>query len=159
MDPGLNKSRINRLLEIIVGLALVVVVIFIVSATVRISRGVSRTLEMPQYQVRLQILNGCSVKKIASQASQVIRETENDELDIQIVALGDFNLTTVKKTILIVRNDNKEAAVQLAEYLGLDPRDNVFKPLEDNRQHITATLVLGEDYSKLSLNLPTENGG
>lgn len=127
-----------------------VTVLFLVSFGVRVTRGVTLAEETPEHMVRLEILNGCQVAGIAAQASQAISRIEMKELEIKVIATGDFDLRKVTQSFIISREKDKQAAQLLATALGLDPSEVTYRPLENNYQQISATLVLGEDFQKLT---------
>jgi len=52
---------------------------------------------------------------------------------------------------VISRRRDKAAAVLLAERLGIDPDDVIYEPLEHNTRHVSATLLLGQDYESITV--------
>ncbi len=56
-----------------------------------------------------------------------------------------FEVREVEHSFVVSRVDDLSAARLLADRLGLDPGAVEYKPLVNNRQQLTATLVLGSD--------------
>jgi hypothetical protein len=133
------------------GLVLVffVTILFLGTFAVRVTRGVSKTIETPAHLIRLEILNGCSQAGIASRAQKILSEYTDENLEIKVVSTGDFDLRKTKKTFIIAREKDKNAIELLAKTLGLDQSEVIYKPIEHNYQQISATLVLGEDYDSV----------
>ncbi len=105
------------------GLVLVffVTILFLGTFAVRVTRGVSKTIETPTYLIRLEILNGCSQAGIASRAQKILSEYSDENLEIKVVSTGDFDLRKTNKTFVIAREKDKTATEFLAEALGLRP--------------------------------------
>ena len=145
----MTKLKLNRTIEISIGIALLLVVAYITSVSFKVASGVTKTLESPHHQIRLQVLNGCGVRGAASKVADRLEEYKDDEIEIMIVDTDNFDLTEIPGTFLISRLDDTESAVLLAEKLGLDPDDIEYRPMENNFRHVTVTLVLGADYEKV----------
>jgi len=125
----------------------VVVLVYVISLSMRISRGVSRTLETPEHVVRLQILNGCGVTGLAAHVADGLADYADRDLEIKVVDTDNFDLSQVGESFVISRIEDNATAVLLAQKLGLHASEVPFKPLENNYRQVTATLVLGEDWS------------
>ena len=152
----MNKSKRNKYLEIIIVITFIVVLVYVGSMTVRITTGVSKTIESSAHTVRLQVLNGCGLPGLAGNTADMLADYKDDELEIKIVDTDNFKLRKVAESFVISRLEDKTAAKKLAEKIGLDPSLVVYKSLENNYRHVTATLVLGEDHKKVTLSKKTE---
>ena len=103
--------------------AFTVAVIYIISAAVHISRGVSRTLEVPEHSIRLQVLNGCGISGLATRISDLLAGYHDNELEVKIVDTDNFDLHQVTESFVISRLENKKSAERLwLAVIGLTPR-------------------------------------
>ena len=128
-----------------------VVVIWVASMTLKITTGVSETLDSPDYVVRLQVLNGCEVNGLAARASDWLADYADSDIEVKVVDTDNFDLHKVTGTFIISRDEDMKVARMLAGKLGLEPSTVVYRPLEKNYRQISATLVLGEDWESLNL--------
>ena len=141
----------GRLLELGVLATFLLVVLYIISVSVRITTGVSETLDSPEHVVRLQILNGCGVNGLASKVADALADYSDPDLEIEVIDTDNFDLRKVTRTFLISRQKDERGGTILAEKIGLDPSEIVFEPLENNYRQVSVTLILGEDWETLKL--------
>ena len=127
------------------------VFIYGASFAIRITHGFSKTVEMPEYSIRLQILNGCGQNGVASRLAQKIPGIIRLPLEVSVLEVGDFDSYDVKKTFIISREKDLSQSEAFAKQLGIEG-DVIYRPLEDNYRGITTTLVIGEDYTTLTDN-------
>ncbi len=156
MSAKSYKKRFKPKVIASVGLAVaaLITVVLVLTLTVRVTRGVSRTVDTPAHLVRLEILNGCQKAGIAKQAKQILAGYRDNQLEITVIRTGDFDLTKVAKSFVIARDKDMKAAELLSRALGIDGSQVTYKPMGNNYQQISATLVLGEDYATGLLSLP-----
>lgn len=153
--PGVNpiswRHRIqhSRLLELLIAAVFIIVLVYVVSMSIRVSQGVSRTLESPEHVVRLQILNGCGVTGLASRLADGLSGYEDSDLEIQIVDTDNFEISKVRQSFVISRLEDNTVATKLAAKMGLPTEDIRNQPLENNYRQVSATLVIGEDWESL----------
>ena len=119
--------------------------------TLKITTGVSETLDSPDYVVRLQVLNGCEVNGLAARGSDLLADYADSDIEVKVVDTDNFDLHKVTGTFIISRHEDMKVARVLARKLGLEPSTVVYRPLENNYRQISATLVLGEDWETLNL--------
>jgi hypothetical protein len=146
---GLAGLVNGRLLEIVIAIAFGVVVLFVISMSVRITGGASETLLSPDYEVRLQILNGCGVNGLAGKVADELADYVDSDIRIIVVETDNFELRPVEKTFLISRDGDKSAARTLARKLHLPDPEILEQSLEDNYREVSATLVLGADWAQI----------
>ncbi len=132
------------------------VFIYGASFAIRITHGFSKTVEMPEYSIRLQILNGCGQNGVASRLAQRIPAIIRLPLEVSVLEVGDFDSYDVKKTFIISREKDLSQSEAFAKQLGIEG-NVIYRPLEDNYRGITTTLVIGEDYTTLTDNDRQEN--
>lgn len=124
---------------------LVVVTVYLVLLVQKVHGGYSGTQKTPEYLVRLQVVDGSGSDGLAQAVTARITEIGSPQLAVQVVETVAFDIRPVPRSFVIARNEDTDAARALAEEVGLEPDEVVFKPLENNFRHITATLVLGRD--------------
>ncbi len=141
-----QRLQRSRLLEIGIAVTFFVVLVYVISMSVRVGQGVSRTLSSPEHVVRLQILNGCGVNGLASRLADGLADYADSEIEIQVVDTDNFDIVPVNQTFVLSRIEDLTAAGLLANRLGLPTEDIGYRPLEHNYRQVSATIVLGEDW-------------
>lgn len=150
--PRLKKRfSVGRVLGLGLAAAIVITLTLVLSLTVRVTKGVSRTVQTPEHVIRLEILNGCSTAGIAALTSRHLAGYSDGTIEIVVVGTGDFDIRDVKKTFIISRGEDKTAAEHLAGLLGIEKSEVVYNSLANNYRQISATLVLGENFVAESL--------
>ncbi|PKK83417.1 MAG: hypothetical protein CVT49_08890 [candidate division Zixibacteria bacterium HGW-Zixibacteria-1] len=124
------------------------VIIYGASFAIRITHGFSKTVDSPEYTIRLQILNGCGADGAAGKVARKLPKIIKLPLEIDIVDVGDFDAYHVKESFLILRDKNQKGAEIFAGQIGLDPDNTTFEPIENNIRNVSVTLVVGEDFEK-----------
>jgi len=146
-----KKNCINGVFEVTIGIAFVIVMMLVVSYVVKISGHVSKSIDAPKYQVRLQVINSCRDEKTVEKITRTLSRYRDRALEIKIMNIDNFDLKKVNKSFIISREEEKTAAEKLASTIGLDPGMVVYRPLENNYRQISATLVIGMDFDKIIL--------
>ncbi len=141
----------SRFLELAIVAIFALVAIYTASFVIRITHGYSKTIEAPEYMVRLQILNGCGTKGVGNIAAKAIPSMIGLPLDVKILDIDNFDSYDVNECFIISRDNNSKAAELLASQLNINPGNIVYQELENNYRSITATLVLGKDYERTIL--------
>lgn len=95
------------------------------------------------HRINVEVLNGCSVPKLAALYQDYLRA---EGIDVYRVDNADHS--EYSKTILIRHQCDSEIADELAKLMGVSPenvrQDDVNDPILD------ATIILGRDYDSLS---------
>lgn len=125
-----------------------VVVLYLASVAIHIARGHTETLPVSQYQVRLQVLNGCKTIGLAAKVADQLADYSRQELSITVVDVDNFDLKKIEHSFVLSREPDLAGARALAARLRLDPNSVRYQPLENNYRQVTATLVLGEDWAQ-----------
>lgn len=146
-----QRAQRSRLLELLIAAVFVIVLVYVVSMSIRVSQGVSRTLPTPDLVVRLQILNGCGVTGLASRLADGLSDYADNDLEIRVVDTDNFEISRVSHSFVISRFEGNTAATILAGKLGLSADDIRFQPLENNYRQVSVTLVIGEDWETIEL--------
>jgi hypothetical protein len=142
-----NARKKSRSLEMVIVAIFALVVIYAASFAIRITHGVSKTVEAPQYTVRLQILNGCGVNGAAGKLARVLSNMVKLPLEVIVVDVDDFDAYHVEKTFLISHDNDTDPLKILADQLNLSDEISI-EEIPDNYRSITGTLVLGDDYKQ-----------
>lgn len=140
-----RKKKPLRILELSILFLFVIVVAYVASFTVQITKGYTSETEVTQYYINLQVLNGCGEKGLANRLANKIEMAVINPLAVRVIDTDNFDNFGVEKSFVISRKDDLTAANLLARQLGL--ADAVtYREIEDNYLDIGATLVLGTDY-------------
>ncbi|MCP4567612.1 MAG: LytR C-terminal domain-containing protein [FCB group bacterium] len=139
-----RKKKPLRFLELGILFLFVIVVAYVASFTVQITKGYSSDKETTEYYLNLQVLNGCGEKGLANQLANKIEMAVAKPLAVRVIDTDNFDNFGVEKTFIIARKEGP-AAELLTQQLGLG-QAVTFREIEDNYLDIGATLVLGTDY-------------
>lgn len=151
------KFRIkSRYLEILIAGTFVVLLIYMASFTIRVTRGVSRTIDPPRHTIRLQVLNGCGTPRLAASMADQLAQYRDQDIEISIVDTDNFHSLNIDSSFIISREKDLTAAQALADKLGLSREAVLYKPLENNYRHVSVTLVVGADHTRITLGLPAQ---
>jgi hypothetical protein len=134
-----------------IGSTVLIVLLYQLLSTLTVIGGISRVIDRPTYLVRLQVVNGSSVKGPTREMVKKLTGYADSVLEVRVVDVVNFNIRELPKSFVISREQDKTAAALLAKKLGLDPSEVVYKPLEHNNRQVSATLVMGKDYECLKL--------
>jgi hypothetical protein len=137
-------------MEIAVGVVFVIILVYLITISVKVSTGISQTITSQDQVIRLQVLNACGVAGLASRTGARLDSYRGENFEIELTDTDNFEVRDLPRSIIISRIENTVPARLLAEYLGLDPSQVVFRPLENNLNHISVTLILGEDYERVT---------
>jgi len=98
--------------------------------------------------IKVQILNGCGVRGLASRTRGVLRSNGYD-----VMGFGNSQNNYDKSTVIARQNtpEGLESAKSVAEFLGIHERQ-LSTEVVPNRVDITVTLIVGADYRSLNLN-------
>lgn len=138
----------SRMLEMAIAAIFALVVIYAASFAIRVTHGISKTIDTPEYTIRLQILNGCGVDGAAGRVAKALPRLIELPLEISIIEIDDFKSYHVKSSFLISREKDTDPIEILANQLNIDG-DIIYRPIEDNYRSISATIVLGEDFEDI----------
>jgi len=144
------KPRKNsRFLEMAIVAIFALVIIYGASFAIRITHGLSKTVEAPEFTIRLQVLNGCGASGAAGRTARVLPKRINMPLELNIVDVADFNSYHVDNSFIISRDKDLTAARLLAEQLNMETDNIVYEPIDNNYRSISVTLVLGDDFETI----------
>ena len=143
--PHSFRRIIGRVLDVTLVLAVTALVIYVGFITHKVVWGYTAEEPTPAYSVRLQIVDASPAGVLLKKLAPDIEAVSDMKLEIEVAETSRFKVRTVPASFVISRQEDLSAARLLAVRLGLDPDQVEYKPLEDNRGLITATLVVGAD--------------
>lgn len=146
----LQRPVVRKALQLMLVLALAAVMLYLVTLGVKLAAGVSRSVERPEHIVRLEILDASGVKGAGAEAARQLENVANEDLEIVVVEVREFELGNLAHSFVVSRDRDKTAARLLAEQIHLDPDDVTYELLQHNRRQTSATLVLGRDLELIS---------
>lgn len=143
----------SRAIELGAVFLLVAVVIYLGWFVVRVSAGVSAEVPAADRLVRLQLVDAGGNPESAREVIRLLDHLADNHAQIRLVDQYAMDRHTVDATFIISREPDLSAARWLAHKLALGDDDVVYRPLENNHQQISATLVVGEDCDRIVQNL------
>jgi hypothetical protein len=147
----MKRVKFVKYLGVGVGSALLIVLLYLLSSTLTVAGGISRVIDKPTHLVRLQVINGSSVRGLTREMVKRLSDYADSVLEVRVVDTVDFDLRELPRSFVISREQDKTAATLLAKKLGLDPSEVVYRPLEHNNRQVSTTLVVGKDYESIKL--------
>jgi len=93
--------------------------------------------------IQVSVLNGCGEKGLANEVRKYLRKYGFD-----VVEIGNYN-GTIEKSIVIDRLGDEHSARKTAHVLGIS--DTHIYTNIDSSLYVRATVIIGKDFSQLSL--------
>ncbi|RKX27667.1 MAG: hypothetical protein DRP45_00485 [Candidatus Zixiibacteriota bacterium] len=147
---------LRRACDAVIVLSLVAVTVYVASLVIKVNTGYSRTVDTPDRIVRLQIVNGSGNNRLVGQIMSHTEDWSDLEMAVEVVETEEFDRSEIVHTFVISRLEDLSDSRLLAERIGLDPDEVIFKSLEHNSKQIAATLVLGTDAEECLLKSKSE---
>lgn len=144
----------RRVFDVALLVLVVAVVGYLALFAVKVGRGYSRTLSVPEHTVRLQIVNASGTRGLSSGVVARLKTLSDLELTVQVVDMSYFDVSETPYSFVVSREADCSAARLLAQRLGLDPDKVEYKELEHNTGYVTASLILGRDTQEKLLSQP-----
>lgn len=94
--------------------------------------------------VQIEVLNGCGVPGAANRMTDRLRR-----LGFDVVETGNFDHFDVRRTLVISRNGDMDAAARVADMLGLE-EDRILRE-ESPDYYLDMTILIGADVEELAL--------
>ena len=152
-----KEKRPIRFLEFGILFIFLVVMAYVASFMLQITKGYSKEKEPVSYYLNVQLLNGCGEKGISNKLAAKIERIVKRPLSVQVVDTDNFDNFGVERTFVISRSSDSTAAQIMATQLGIKEK-LTFRELDNNYLDIGATLVLGKDYKEV-LGMDADAGG
>ena len=103
----------------------------------------------PIQNVKIEVLNGCGIKGIASKTSEYLRM--NHQIDV--IKSDNADRYNYPNTLIIGRNEDVEKIILVSKSFGVSVKNkNIVKHEPDESLGVDVTVILGEDitsYSKI----------
>jgi len=120
---------------------IVLLMLFLFSITFMFSKEDPQKVYKKNSTIRVEVLNGCSVNRLAIKVTDLLREK-----GFNVVKIGNTNDTNFKETVVIERrSEDMKNAKYFAKRIGCK---NIGKDI-DHALYLEVTLIIGEDYKKL----------
>lgn len=116
---------------------------------VQITAGISNEKPEPEHFVTLEIVNASGIPQISKQVAAKIDKKKPDDMAITLVNTERLEYRDISKSLVISRDENTELAKIIAEVIGLDKSEVVYRPSIENDLSPSVTLVLGEDIAQI----------
>lgn len=150
---------LRRVLDITLVALCLGALVYVITVADEVIGGYSQVRPTPEHMVRLELVNASGDPGLGHQSLAVIQAAADQQISIEVVEKRAFEVREVAQSFVVSRQEDLRAARLLAERLGLDPGAAEYKPLVNNRQQLTATLVLGSDglSPRAAISLAEEN--
>ena len=129
--------------DICLTVAVAVVVIYSITVGVKVASGYSVEQATTQHIVKLQLVDASGGHYQIPGLIKNLQAIAGSDLNVEIVEVSTFEVRKIARSSVISRHKDLAAARFLSEQLGLDPDEVEYQPLINNKNHVTATLVLG----------------
>lgn len=154
LDAPESRLNLRRILDVTLIVIVAAIVGYLGLFAFKVTAGYSRTLDVPENTVRLQIINASGTRGLSSGVIARLKELSDLKLTVRVVDLSFFELEDTPRSFVVSRNPDCTAARMLAERLGLDPDEVEYVELEHNTGYVTASLILGLDTREKLLTQP-----
>ena len=144
-EPHPIRRMFGRICDVSLVLGTTAVVVYVGFITYKVFGGYTAEEPTPVHNVRLQIVDASPTGILLAKLAPDIEAVSDMDLEVVVAETSRFKVRPTAESFVISRKEDLTAARLLAERLGLDPDQVEYKPLEDNRGLITATLVVGAD--------------
>jgi len=127
--------------KIIVYIAAVILLLFTASIAVRLTRADPQKTFLRNSNLRVEVLNGCGVNRLALKVTDLLREK-----GFNVVSVGAARSDSFPESVVLERADeNMENARYFAKRIGCK---NIGKDV-DPALYVDVTLIVGADYRKI----------
>ena len=116
----------------------------------RLTASVTEVEAVPLYSVNLQIADGTRTSGVAKAMAERLEAYSDSEISIRVVEISSFKRQPVAESFVVSRVEDKSAAEKLATMIGVDRSTVEYRPLENNSEQISVTLVIGDDYQRIN---------
>jgi hypothetical protein len=128
-----KESRESRILDLSIGLLLLLIAAFAVSATLRVG---PRPAGSPKRPIRIELLNGSGRPGLAGELASYLRDGGFDVLDVSNADRSDY-----RSTLVVNRTETPESGRIVAEYLGTR---HLIRQV-GTQEMIDVTVIVGRD--------------
>lgn len=144
-DKRKKKSSYRQLFEFGLIAAAVIVLIFIITYSIQINRGIAKEVTGPAYNLRIEILNAGAENGLEEKLSNYLKGLDLPNMQLDIVKTSRFTLQPSKETFIINRTKDSKGVVELAKLLKIDIEKIQYSELKHNKNDLNASIVIGKD--------------
>ncbi|KPL03880.1 MAG: hypothetical protein AMJ90_02935 [candidate division Zixibacteria bacterium SM23_73_2] len=99
--------------------------------------------------VRVQVIDGSGTHGACGDVSSFLKERKTKNFIFYVVDKFDLPDSLVTRTILLDRGGKPKLMGEIADFLGIQKKRVIYKPLKDNYRDLDFTLVLGADVENI----------
>ncbi len=114
---------------------------FLVSMIFVFTREDPQEIYRRNSNLRVEVLNGCGVKRLAIKVANILRQN-----GFNVIQIGNAHRSDFEESVIIERSDN---SLKNAKYFARRTKIKNIGSDVDPALHIDVTLILGADYKKL----------
>ncbi len=144
-DKHIKKSKYRQLFEFGLIAVSVVVLVFLITYSIQINKGIAKEVVSPEYSLRVEILNAGAENGLEESLREYLNGLEKTDLQLDIVKTSRFTQQPSKETFVISRTKDDAGVKVLAELLEIDLEKIQYSELKHNKNHLNATIIIGKD--------------
>jgi len=120
---------------------IIILAAFLISMVIMHSRQDPEEIYRKNSNIRVEVLNGCGVNRLAIKIANILRKK-----GFNVVRIGDANKKDFEETIVIERgDDNMKNAKYFADIINCE---NIGKDV-DTALFLEVTIIIGKDYKEI----------
>ena len=136
-----TKSKRGTAGKVILYILILLLTVFLISMVIMFMREDPQEIYKKNSSIRVEVLNGCGVDRLAIKVANVLRKR-----GFNVVKIGNASQENFEKSVVIERsNENMDNAHYFAQRIGCK---NIGKDI-DPALYIEITLIVGKDYEKI----------
>ena len=152
---GTRRISIKKFIDITLIVLFVLSVVYIGSTVHKVTATVTEIESFPDEIVRLQLICSCKHKDILKTAKEYFNQINNNDFEIMVVDETCTELKELPYSVVISRDENLNHAKFISEIVDYN-EEIIFRTLENNKNFITVTIVLGNDFEIMLEKLNSE---
>jgi hypothetical protein len=123
--------------------------IYEISFLIKITSGITVEKQVPLNQAEVEIVYSKGNSHNADIVADKLSDYKGGDLAISVVAMEMLEGRRLHKSLVISREKNTKVARMIAERVGIDNSEVVYRPSIEKDMSPTVTVVLGEDMPEL----------
>jgi hypothetical protein len=127
--------------RVVAYILIVILGMFLISMIIVLSRADPQEIYKKNANLRVEVLNGCGVDRLALKVTNILRKK-----GFNVIKIGDTSVQDFEETVVLERNqENMAHAKYFAKQIGCK---NITKDI-DPALYVDITLIIGKDYKKI----------
>lgn len=139
-----KRPEFRKLFEFILIVLTTILLVVIATYSIQISKGIAKEVGSPAYTLRIEILNAGAENGLENELADYLQGIDSHDMDLDIVKTSKFTLQPSKESFIIIRTKDKDRFMKLAELLKIEKIQH--SELKQNKNHLDATIVIGNDF-------------